>query len=137
MLLFAGKGGDGRSYFLADKLMAFGGLSCGDGGKGADIYFVADNNVKNLAQLKTQYIAENAKSGGVHDIHGRNDKDLYVNVPVGTLVREFKTDEIVADLSKDGQTQLICAGGERVKGNRFFVNSTNTTPEECTLGFPG
>ena len=137
VLLIAGKGGNGRSCFLRDKLTAFGGPSGGDGGKGADIYFVADNNVKSLAQLKTQYMAENAKSGGVQDIHGKNGKDLYIDVPVGTLVREFETEEIVADLSKDGQTQLMCAGGEGGKGNRFFVSSTNTTPEECTPGLPG
>ena len=135
--LVAGNGGNGRSHFLRDKLTAFGGPSGGDGGKGADIYFVANRNVKSLAKLKSFYNAENAKSGGSHDLHGKDGEDLYVNVPVGTLVRSDETDDIIADLAKHDQIQLMCSGGEGGKGNRFFVSSVNTTPVECTPGLPG
>lgn len=137
VLLKAGNGGNGRSAFLRDKNTAFGGPSGGDGGRGGDIFFKASFNVKGLKSIKPQYLAQSGKSGGVHDLFGKDGKDLVVDFPVGTLVRCDDTNEVVADLCKDGQTELMCSGGEGGKGNSFFATSTCTTPLECTPGLDG
>ena len=137
IVLKAGKGGDGRSAFLRDKHTAFGGPNGGDGGRGADILFKANHNVKGLKEKRPFYYAPDGKNGGCHDLFGKDGKNLIIEFPVGTLVRCEETDEIVADLCKDGQIELMCSGGEGGKGNRFFASSTYTTPLECTAGLPG
>ena len=137
IILFGGKGGDGRSGFLRDKISAYGGPNGGNGGKGGDVYFVASRNVRGFDKLQTQYFAQNGKDGGTLDLDGKNGPDLDIKVPVGTLVRCDETHEIIADLTQHDQSCLICSGGEGGKGNRFFVSSINTTPEECTPGLSG
>ncbi|XP_076816131.1 mitochondrial ribosome-associated GTPase 2-like [Clavelina lepadiformis] len=137
IIVNAGKGGDGKSCFLRDKITAFGGPCGGNGGRGGDVIIVAEKHCKTLAHLKTQYHSQSGKDGGTKEGAGRDGKSIVIQVPLGTLVRCYETEEVLADLSKDGDDYLACTGGVGGKGNQFFVSSVNTTPQQCTSGMSG
>jgi GTP-binding protein len=141
----AGKGGDGVVSFRREKFIPRGGPDGGDGGDGGSVYLVADHNMATLMDFRARpsYEAEKGKPGAKREATGASGEDLYIKVPVGTLVYELRSKGenpekvLVADLAEHGQSILICHGGTGGKGNASFKSSTNQTPRKRTLGTPG
>tara|TARA_A100001037_G_C15048397_1_gene588921 strand:+ start:133 stop:1104 length:972 start_codon:yes stop_codon:yes gene_type:complete len=137
--LSAGNGGRGAVHFRREKFMPKGGPDGGDGGRGGHIIFKADSNLHTLQDVRyrRKYKAEDGSSGGGSRKTGKNGKDLTVSVPVGTLIKENESGEIIADLVDAGQTQVICEGGKGGKGNMRFKSATNQAPRKAQPGLPG
>jgi len=135
----AGDGGDGAVAFLREKFRPKGGPAGGDGGKGGDVIFVATKNKHTLYDLKFKkhLKAENGRPGGGKKKHGRKGKDLVVEVPVGTVVKDANTGEIIADLTEDGQKAVIARGGKGGLGNAHFATPTRQAPRFATKGQKG
>ena len=135
----AGNGGNGAISFRREKYVAAGGPDGGDGGKGGDIYFIVDPDSNTLIDFRynKKFKAENGKNGeGAHK-YGKSGEDLYIKVPIGTIVRDAKTNRIIADLFKKGQKELILAGGRGGKGNSHFATSTRQAPRFAQDGEKG
>ena len=113
ILVKAGNGGDGAVSFRREKYVAAGGPDGGDGGKGGDVYFEVDPDSNTLLNFRYQkkFKAENGKNGEGGHRYGKSGEDLIIKVPLGTIVKDAKTEEVLADLSKQGQKELILAGG--------------------------
>lgn len=137
----AGDGGDGHVSFRRAKFIPKGGPDGGDGGDGGDVYLVAEPNMVTLRDFRTKpsYGAGDGSEGGRRKRTGEDGADLYIKVPVGTLIYEILNgDEIlVGDLVKGGQTLLICKGGVGGRGNVRFRSSTNQAPRQYTEGTKG
>jgi GTP-binding protein len=135
----AGDGGDGAVAFLREKYRPKGGPAGGDGGKGGDVIFVATKNKHTLYDLKFKkhLKAENGRPGGGKNKHGKDGEDLIVEVPVGTVVKDAETGEIIADLTKDGQRAVIAKGGKGGLGNARFATPTRQAPRFATKGKKG
>ena len=133
----AGNGGDGTVSFRREKFIAKGGPDGGDGGHGGSIYFVADMNLATLMDYRSKPVreAENGTPGGKKKMFGVSGKDLYIKLPVGTLI--YEGDTLVGDLHEDKQELLIARGGVGGKGNTHFKSSTNQTPLQYTKGILG
>jgi GTP-binding protein len=134
----AGSGGDGAVSFHREKYVASGGPDGGDGGKGGDVLFVADDNFSSLEDFryKRKYTAENGSPGGGGNCTGKNAADLIVKVPRGTVVRDADSGRVIADISGD-EPQIIARGGKGGKGNAHFATPTRQTPRFSKPGFPG
>ncbi|HIQ40388.1 MAG TPA: Obg family GTPase CgtA [Sulfurivirga caldicuralii] len=135
----AGRGGDGIVSFRREKYIPFGGPNGGDGGDGGSVYLVADRNLNTLVdfQFVNQFKAENGRPGQGQQKTGKSGEDLYIKVPVGTTVIDADTQEVIGDLTEDGQSLLVARGGKHGLGNVHFKSSTNRTPRQCTKGEPG
>jgi len=154
----AGKGGDGKVSFRREKFIPKGGPDGGDGGRGGDIIFVADNNMSTLIDFKSKRIfeAEEGQQGGPNKMSGKSGSNLYIKLPVGTLVYEMREefsetggesiiesdfDEsrqiLVCDLVSPGQEYVIARGGVGGKGNVNFKSSKNRSPLQYTKGTAG
>lgn len=135
----AGAGGNGCCSFRREKYVPHGGPNGGDGGKGGDIIFVADARLTSMLDLRhhAHWKSERGEHGQGSDCHGKNGADSLVSVPLGTLVRDFETNEVLADLVEDGQRFLAARGGRGGRGNARFVSSTNRAPKFAELGEPG
>lgn len=136
--LKAGKGGDGAVSFHREKYVAAGGPDGGDGGRGGDIVFKADSNLSTLADFryKRKYAAENGQNGGASRCTGKSAPNLYISVPVGTLVKDAETGRIIADISDD-EPVVIAKGGNGGWGNQHFATSTRQVPRFSKPGNPG
>jgi GTP-binding protein len=135
----AGKGGDGASSFRREKYVPRGGPDGGDGGRGGSVYAIADRNINTLIDYRYTRI-HRAKDGGKgmgKQCNGRGADDVYLRVPVGTVVTDRDTGERVADLAADGQTALLAKGGRGGLGNVNFKSSTNRAPRYAQPGEPG
>ena len=135
----AGNGGNGAISFRREKYVAAGGPDGGDGGKGGNIYFEVDPDSNTLIDFRynKKFKAENGKNGeGAHKF-GKSGEDLYIKVPIGTIVRDAKTNRVLADLSHEGQKELILAGGRGGKGNSHFATSTRQAPRFAQDGEKG
>ena len=135
----AGKGGNGAVSFRREKYIAAGGPDGGDGGKGGDIYFEVDPDSNTLIDFryKKKFKAENGNNGeGAHK-YGKSGEDLYIKVPIGTIVKDAKTNEILADLSEKGQKELVLRGGRGGKGNSHFATATRQAPRFAQGGEEG
>ena len=134
----AGDGGDGAVSFHREKYVAAGGPDGGNGGKGGDVVFVIDDNFSTLIDFKykKKYIAERGENGGAKHCTGKNGQDLIIKVPRGTLVRDFNTGRIIADLSRK-ERQVIARGGNGGKGNAVFKSPTRQIPKFAKPGYPG
>ena len=135
----AGKGGNGAVSFRREKYIAAGGPDGGDGGKGGDIYFEVDTDSNTLIDFryKKKFKAENGSNGeGAHK-YGKSGEDLYIKVPIGTIVKDAKTNEILADLSEKGQKELVLRGGRGGKGNSHFATATRQAPRFAQGGEEG
>ena len=135
----AGNGGNGAISFRREKYVAAGGPDGGDGGKGGDIYFEVDPDSNTLIDFRynKKFKAENGKNGeGAHK-YGKSGEDLYIKVPIGTIIRDAKTNKVLADLSYEGQKELILAGGRGGKGNSHFATSTRQAPRFAQDGENG
>ena len=135
----AGNGGNGAISFRREKYVAAGGHDGGDGGKGGDIYFEVDPDSNTLIDFRynKKFKAENGKNGeGAHK-YGKSGENLYIKVPIGTIIRDAKTNRVLADLSREGQKELILAGGRGGKGNSHFATSTRQAPRFAQDGEKG
>ena len=139
IIIKSGDGGNGAVSFRREKYVASGGPDGGDGGKGGDIYFVVDPDSNTLINFRynKKYKAENGQNGSGSRCYGKSGDDLYVKVPRGTVVRDVETGKLIADLSKEGQTELILPGGRGGKGNCHFATSTRQAPRFAQDGEKG
>ncbi len=135
----AGAGGNGCLSFRREKFAPFGGPNGGDGGNGGSIFFVTNPNLNTLVDFRFCKIfeAERGQDGMGTQCTGKNGEDLYIRVPVGTLVYDDDTDELIADLNKQEQKICIAKGGFHGFGNLYFKSSTNRAPRRTTKGYPG
>ncbi|MCI6924271.1 GTPase ObgE [Megasphaera elsdenii] len=135
----SGKGGDGMSSFRHEKFVPKGGPNGGDGGQGGNVVLVADRNVNTLVDFRFRRLFK-AKPGGKGEgsnKYGRNAEDLVITVPLGTIVKDEETGQIMADLSRDGQRAIVAKGGRGGRGNWHFRTSANRTPTFAERGEPG
>ena len=135
----SGAGGDGSAHFRRAKFQPKGGPDGGDGGRGGHVIVRADSRLWTLIHLKyTKHIrAEAGENGSKNTCTGKNGADVYVDVPVGTVVKDPATGKVLFDLTKNGQQKLLCEGGAGGLGNDNFKSPTNRTPKEFTYGQPG
>jgi GTP-binding protein len=135
----AGDGGNGVISFRREKYVAYGGPDGGDGGKGGDVIFIAEPNLSTLLDFKykKRYIAQNGENGRGKNQYGKNGEDLYIKVPVGTLIINDETGEIIADLVKPNQKAIVLRGGRGGRGNAKFATSTLKTPRFAESGEKG
>jgi len=134
--LYAGKGGNGIVAWRREKYVPKGGPAGGNGGKGADIIFKANPQLLSLEDYRSKRIikAENGRAGGPNNQQGKRGKDLILSVPVGTLIKDAKTGEIIHDLTQEDETYTLCKGGKGGLGNTFFKTSRQRAPNKCTEG---
>ncbi len=135
----AGDGGNGAVSFRREKFIPKGGPDGGDGGRGGSIWVVADRNINTLVEYRftRHFRARNGEGGRGADCYGRGADDILLRVPVGTVVREEETGNLLADLSHDGQRALVAKGGNGGLGNLHFKTSTNRAPRQSTRGEEG
>jgi GTPase len=134
-----GHGGAGTVSFRHEKYEPRGGPDGGDGGHGADVILLADNNLKTLLDLryKREYAAEAGARGMGKNMRGKDGEDLVIRVPVGTMVFNHTTRALLADLTEKNQKIIIAAGGMGGKGNTHFKTSTNRAPRMAQPGMDG
>ncbi len=135
----AGNGGDGVVSFRREKYVPRGGPNGGDGGRGGSIYALADRNTNTLVEYRFARLhrAKNGQNGMGSECAGRGGDDIVLTMPVGTIVKDADTGEVIADLCRDGQRALLARGGTGGLGNVHFKSSTNRAPRQCTPGAPG
>lgn len=132
----AGNGGDGSTHFLRDKHHVAGGPDGGNGGKGGDVYFVADNEQTSLLNFyyKKKYRAEDGGKGDGQNCNGKTGEDLIIKVPKGTIIKDIETKNIVADIVDTEKPVKVLKGGRGGRGNSFFATSTRQTPTFSETG---
>ncbi|MBM9538222.1 GTPase ObgE [Desulfobulbus alkaliphilus] len=135
----AGDGGKGCVSFRREKFVPKGGPNGGDGGKGGDVYLVADRNLHSLIdfRFRSHFKAESGQGGQGSDKHGRSGKDCIIRVPLGSVIRDAETGTVLVDLVNPEQSYRIAAGGKGGLGNARFATSTNRAPRKATPGRPG
>jgi len=139
IIVKAGNGGNGSMSFHREKYVAAGGPDGGDGGRGGSVIFVADPNLSTLLDFKykRKYAAKNGGDGLSDNRIGKNAENLYVNVPVGTVVYDCLTGLILCDLNEPGMEAVIAKGGKGGYGNKRFATPTRQIPKFAKPGFPG
>ena len=135
----AGDGGNGCIAFLREKFRPKGGPSGGDGGKGGNIIFIADENLSTLHDLtyKKEYIASKGGNGKGKNMHGKNGENIFIKVPLGTIIRELKSKVVLVDLDKEGEHYTVVRGGNGGFGNARFKTKNNTAPRMANDGQKG
>jgi GTP-binding protein len=135
----AGDGGNGCVSFRREKFVPRGGPDGGDGGDGGNVVIVADPHLTTLLDLRyqKQYRARRGEHGRGKEQHGRRGEDRIIRVPVGTIVKDEETGEVLADLRTAGERVVVAAGGRGGKGNARFASSVNRSPRRATPGLPG
>ena len=134
-----GKGGNGVASFRREKFIPKGGPDGGDGGRGGNVYAVADCNINTLIDYRyaRKHFAKNGENGRGADCYGAAGNDIELRMPVGTLVTDSETGELIADLTRHGERYLLASGGKGGLGNLHFKSSVNRAPRQCTPGEPG
>jgi len=134
-----GRGGNGCASFRREKFIPKGGPDGGDGGRGGSVWALADRNLNTLIEYRYQrkHPAGNGEHGRGADCFGKGGDDITLAMPVGTVVYDDETGEVLADLARHGQRALLAAGGSGGLGNLHFKSSTNRAPRQCTPGQPG
>jgi GTP-binding protein len=137
--VIAGDGGNGSASFRREKYVPRGGPDGGDGGRGGSIYAVADRNINTLIEYRYARIhrAKHGENGHGADKYGRGAEDIFLRVPVGTVITDAETGEFIADLATDGQEARVAKGGAGGFGNIHFKSSTNRAPRQFTPGEEG
>jgi len=135
----AGNGGAGCMSFRREKCIPFGGPNGGNGGKGGSVWFVADRNLNTLIDYRynRRHEARNGEAGRGSDQFGAAADDILLRVPVGTMIKDFETDQILAELIEPDVPVLLCKGGDGGFGNLHYKTSTNRAPRQKTPGWPG
>jgi len=135
----AGKGGDGSASFRREKFIPRGGPDGGDGGHGGSIFAIADRNINTLVDYRFARLhrAKKGENGRGSDRYGKGAEDIVLRMPVGTVITNITTGEIVADLKQHQQKALLAKGGAGGIGNLHFKSSTNRAPRQFTFGEPG
>ena len=139
IIIKSGDGGNGAKTFRREKYVAAGGPDGGDGGNGGSIYFEVDKDASTLIDFRynKKYKAENGEHGSGNRKFGKSGKDLVIQVPKGTVIKEFETGKVICDLSKDNQKELVLKGGRGGKGNVHFATSTRQVPDFAIDGEKG
>ena len=132
----SGKGGKGSTHLRREKYVAKGGPDGGDGGRGGHIILKGNSQFWTLYHLKFKrhFKAENGGDGGKNRITGSNGKDICIDVPLGTVVKNSIDDKILFEITEDGEEKIICEGGKGGRGNWHFKSSTNQTPRYAQPG---
>ncbi len=127
----SGKGGNGAVAWHREKYVDKGGPDGGDGGDGGSVYFVSTSNMTTLLDFtyKSIFRAQDGEAGGIKNQYGKAGKDITIKVPIGTIVRDLKTGDIIADMNEDGKTVLIAKGGRGGRGNAKFATSRARAPQ--------
>ncbi|UXH77767.1 GTPase ObgE [Roseateles amylovorans] len=135
----AGNGGAGCASFRREKFIPFGGPDGGDGGRGGSVFAVADRNLNTLIDYRyaRRHEARNGEAGRGSDQFGAAAEDITLRVPVGTIVRDLETDEVIAELLEPDVPVMLAKGGDGGFGNLHFKTSTNRAPRQKTPGWPG
>lgn len=135
----AGKGGDGMVAFRREKYVPDGGPAGGDGGQGGDVIFKVDEGLHTLLDFRynRHFKADNGENGMSKSMYGRGADDLYVRVPAGTLIRDANTNQLIADLTEEGQEVIVAKGGRGGRGNKRFATQNNPAPSIAENGEPG
>src|SRR5574343_130714 len=137
--VYAGDGGNGVATFRREKYEPMGWPSGGDGGRGGSIFVVADRNINTLVDYRytRAFRAQRGENGASSDRYGAKGEDMFLRVPVGTVITDKGTGQVVADLAHDGQQVQVAKGGNGGLGNIHFKSSINRAPKQCTPGEPG
>ena len=135
----AGNGGNGCIAFRREKFIPLGGPNGGDGGDGGDVWLQADENLNTLVDFRheTRFKAGRGENGMGSQMYGKAGEDRLITVPVGTVVHNVDTDEVIGDLTVHGQRLLVAKGGKGGLGNMHFKSSVNRTPRRATPGTEG
>lgn len=135
----AGNGGHGCIGFRREKFIPLGGPDGGDGGNGGSVWLVADENLNTLVDFRheTRFRAQRGENGMGRQMYGKGGDDLAISVPVGTVVTNVATDEVIGDLTAHGQRLLVARGGQGGLGNMHFKSSVNRSPRKATPGEEG
>ena len=139
IIIKSGDGGNGAATFRREKYVAAGGPDGGDGGNGGNVYFQVDKDKNTLIDFRynRKFKAKNGENGSGSHCNGKYGEDLYIKVPIGTVVKDVETGKVVADLSKPGQTELILKGGRGGSGNSHFATATRQAPRFSEDGEKG
>ena len=137
--VIGGNGGNGSASFRREKFIPRGGPNGGDGGRGGPVWAVGDENINTLIDYRftRKFVAPSGEHGMGSDCYGRAGKDIILRMPVGTIITDEKSGEVIADLSENGKKALVAAGGKGGLGNLHFKSPTNRAPRQFTLGEPG
>lgn len=135
----SGDGGHGSISFRREKYVPLGGPDGGDGGRGGDVILVADRNMTTLLDFtyKRKYVAEKGGNGEGSKCYGKDGEKLIIKVPMGTIVKDQESGKIMADLSHEGDTYVVCRGGKGGKGNAKYATPTRQAPQFAEPGMPG
>ncbi|MEG0237985.1 MAG: GTPase ObgE [Clostridium sp.] len=135
----SGSGGGGAVSFRREKYVPLGGPDGGDGGKGGSIIFRVDTGITTLMDFKykRKFVADQGENGGTSKCYGRDGEDLYIRVPLGTIIREASTNKVVCDLSEKDDEYILLRGGKGGKGNCKFCTPTRQAPNFSEPGMPG
>jgi GTP-binding protein len=135
----AGNGGRGSASFRREKFVPFGGPDGGDGGDGGSVYLKAAPGINTLSDFRVirTYKAKSGEGGSGNDCFGKGGEDLYIPVPIGTVIKDQETEEQLGDLVREGDTLLVAKGGKGGWGNTRFKTSTNRAPRQFGPGLPG
>jgi GTP-binding protein len=136
IIIKSGKGGNGHVSFRREKYVPNGGPDGGDGGKGGDIVFLADDGVNTLSdyRYKHKFAAQGGQDGGKKNCHGKNGEDLVLKVPYGTVIKDAESGKVIADMSGDNTRQVILKGGRGGQGNQHYATSTMQAPKYAQPG---
>ncbi len=139
IMVEAGKGGNGCASFRREKYIPKGGPNGGDGGHGGSVYLTADEGLNTLVDFRhvRRYRAKTGQTGMGRDMYGKGGDDIYVRVPVGTVVTDVDTEEVMGDLTTSGDVLCVAMGGRGGLGNTHFKSSTNRAPRQFTSGKEG
>ena len=135
----AGDGGNGAATFRREKYIPMGGPNGGDGGRGGSIYVIADRNINTLVDYRytRKFIGKRGENGGGADCYGAGGEDIILRMPVGTVITDINTGDILADLDVHDKKVLLAKGGKGGLGNLHFKSSTNRAPRQKTNGEQG
>jgi GTP-binding protein len=137
--VLSGSGGNGMVAWRREKFVDKGGPAGGDGGKGGNVYLIAEKDMSTLMDFKYKSVfkADNGENGRSKNQHGATGNNIYIKVPCGTLVKEAESGKIIGDLVEEGQSLIVAQGGRGGRGNARFATSIKRAPQFCEPGEPG